>query len=132
MTLSKKCQQKSSIGVDIIDISRFVKLDRKKDKLFLSRIFTPSEIKYSFAKAKPAQHLAARFAGKEAVVKSLKGLGFSVYYKQVEIANDEFGAPQVKLKDKKLSDKIGVLLSLSHCKDKAIAFAIAGKKSKLS
>ena len=128
MTLSKKFQQNTGIGVDIIDISRFTKLNRKKDKLFLSRIFTPSEIKYSFSKAKPAQHLAARFAGKEAIVKCLKGLGITAYYKQIEIINDKSGVPKAKLKDKKLSTKTEILLSLSHCKDKAIAFAIAFKR----
>lgn len=128
MTLSKNFQQNTGIGVDIIDISRFAKLDRKKDKLFLSRIFTPSEIKYSFSKVKSAQHLAARFAGKEAIVKCLKGLGITAYYKQIEIINDKSGIPKAKLNDKKLSTKTEILLSLSHCKDKAIAFAIAFKK----
>jgi len=128
MTLSKKFSHKTGIGVDVTDISRFAKLDRKKDKLFLGRIFTPSEIRYCFSKAKPAQHLAARFAGKEAIVKCLKGLGITVYYKQVEITNDKSGIPRARLKDKKLSTKTEILLSLSHCKDKAIAFAIAFKK----
>jgi holo-[acyl-carrier protein] synthase len=128
MTLSKKFPQKTSIGVDIADISRFAKLDKNKDKLFLSRIYTANEIRYSFSKAKPSQHLAARFAGKEAVVKTLKGLGITAYYKQIEISNDEFGIPKVKLEDKRLLKKFDILLSLSHCKDKAIAFAVALQK----
>ena len=128
MTSSKKFQQKTSIGVDITDISRFAKLDRKKDKLFLGRIYTSAEIKYCLSKVKPAQHWAARFAGKEAVVKGLKGLGFSVYYKQIEIVSDKSGVPKVKLKDKKLSKKLDILLSLSHCEDKAVAFAVVYKE----
>ncbi len=130
MTLTRKFQQKTSIGVDIIDISRFAKLDQKKDKLFLSRIFTPSEIRYCFSKAKPAQHLAARFAGKEAVVKALKGLEITTYYKQVEIASGKSGIPKARLKDKKHSSKVEIVLSLSHSTDQAVAFAIAlGKRA---
>lgn len=128
MTLSKKFPQKTSIGVDITDISRFAKLNRKKDRLFLGRIYTPNEIQYCFSKAKPAQHLAARFAGKEAIVKALKGLEITAYYKQIEISNDESGIPKVKLNNKRLSNKFDILLSLSHCEDKAIAFAIVHKK----
>ncbi|HEX9916769.1 MAG TPA: holo-ACP synthase [candidate division Zixibacteria bacterium] len=128
MTFSKKFSHNTSIGVDITDISRFAKLNPKKDRLFLGRIYTPAEIKYSFSKAKPAQHLAARFAGKEAVAKALKGLETVAYYKQIEITNDESGIPKAKLKNKRLLNKFDVLLSLSHCEDKAIAFAIACKK----
>lgn len=128
MTLSKQFQHKTGIGVDITDISRFAKLNPKKDRLLLSRIYTPAEIKYSFSKAKPAQHLAARFAGKEAIVKALKGLEATVYYKQIEISNDKSGIPQVRLEDKELSTKTEILLSLSHCEDKAIAFAVACRK----
>ncbi|MCJ7509240.1 MAG: holo-ACP synthase [candidate division Zixibacteria bacterium] len=131
MTRSKKIPQKTSIGVDITDISRFAKLNPKKDRLFLSRIYTSAEIQYCFSKAKPAQHLAARFAGKEAIVKALKGLEIAAYYKQIEISNDESGVPKAELKDKKILNKFDILLSLSHCEDKAIAFAIAHKKKNL-
>jgi holo-[acyl-carrier protein] synthase len=128
MTISEKFQHKTNIGVDITDISRFVKLNPKKGRLFLGRIYTPKEIQYCFSKAKPAQHLAARFAGKEAIVKALKGLGITAYYKQIEISNDKSGVPKVKLKDRKLLNKFDILLSLSHCEDRAVAFAVACRK----
>ena len=60
------------LGVDIEDIDRFRKLDLYEDKGFFSKIYTGDEISYCFSKDSPAQHLAVRFAGKEAVVKNTK------------------------------------------------------------
>jgi holo-[acyl-carrier protein] synthase len=57
------------IGVDIESIERFVKLDRAKDSRFLAKIFTEKELDYCFKYKSPAEHLAVRYAGKEAVIK---------------------------------------------------------------
>ena len=112
------------IGTDIESISRFRKLWRKKDKAFLSKIFTANELKNCFSKNDPAPHLAARFTGKEAVIKALSALGQPYpELKEIEITNDRKGMPVVKLKNKKLSGT-KVKLSLAHCKNQAIAFAL--------
>lgn len=107
------------IGVDIESIDRF----RNIDNSFLNKIFTKNEIDYCFSKENAAPYLAVRYAGKEAVVKALSSIGkLKLNYKEIEILNDEKGVPMVR------NDNIGfhnlqVYLSLSHCKDKAIAFA---------
>ncbi len=112
------------IGVDIEDIGRFAKLDFKNDRAFFEKIFTEKEIEYCVSKANPCRHFAARFAGKEAVIKALQMKG--VEYKDIEILNDLKGVPRVRVNLKNGGGKINKCLriSLSHCKDKAIAFVV--------
>jgi len=112
------------IGVDIEDIKRFINLDIANNKQFLDKIFTKKELDYCFSKAKPEQHLAVRYAGKEAVVKALCSLGkTSIDYKDIEITNNKNKVPMVKMNNKTL-DKLKIKISLAHCEDKAIAFAV--------
>jgi len=115
------------IGVDIEDIGRFQKPNVISNKRFLDKIFTKKELDYCFSKAKPEQHLAARYAGKEAVVKVLCSLGkTSIDYKDIEITNNKNKVPMVKIKNKGL-DNLKIKISLAHCEDKAIAFAVVEK-----
>lgn len=112
------------IGTDIEDISRFKKLDRVKNSRFLNKIFTEDELNYCFLKEKAASSLAARYAGKEAVVKAIASIGKRIIdYKEIEILNNNIGVPLVRIKNKKIKN-LKVTISLSHCKDKAIAFAV--------
>jgi holo-[acyl-carrier protein] synthase len=121
-----------SIGVDIESIKRFKNLGRKESVEFLSKIFTKKEMDYCFSKQYPAQHLAARFAGKEAVIKAIKAAGFnsSLQLNDIKIINDKNGAPSVSIsnhkivKKRSIIDSAKILISLSHCEDKAIAFAL--------
>ena len=113
------------IGVDIENIDRFVGLDRTQGRSLLDKIFTQSEIEYCYSKREPASHLAARFAGKESVVKATYSMGKSgINYRDIEIVNNKDGVPEVRI-DKPGFHNIQVKLSLSHCSDKAIAFVIA-------
>lgn len=112
-----------NIGVDIEDIERFSKLDKKRDSTFLRKVYTEKELKYCFSKSKPGQHLAARFCAKEAVIKVFKSAGKKIDIKQIELLTSKTGAPRVKIHKKEFS-RVQVMISLSHCSDKAIAFAI--------
>lgn len=107
------------IGVDIEEIKRFKSLPYKSNRDFYNKIFTDKEIRYCLSKSDPYPHFTARFAAKEAVSKALNQ---SVYRaKSIEISNDKTGKPLLKLhKDPKSK----ILISLSHTKDYAIAFAI--------
>lgn len=58
-----------SVGIDLVDVSRIARLIPRS--AFLRRVFTPLEIAYCQKTAHPAQHFAARFAVKEAVIKAL-------------------------------------------------------------
>ncbi|KAJ7158521.1 fatty acid synthase [Mycena filopes] len=100
---------------------------------FVTRNFTPGEIAYCRAQPSPPSSFAARWAGKEAVFKSLgvKSKGAAAAMLDIEILNDEAtGAPAVRLHGdaKKAAEGQGVskiLISLSHSETVAIAFAQA-------
>ncbi len=117
-------------GIDIVEIDRIRRAVKKWGENFLSKIFTPREIKYSNSKRSAYQHLAGRFAAKEA---ALKALGVprrtEVWWTQIEVFNDREGRPHMEFhKDAlKLKKKRGVgkvLISLSHSKNYAVANAI--------
>lgn len=105
------------IGVDIEDILRF----KDKPKAFYNRLFTDNEIKYCLSQKNPAPHFAARFCAKEAIYKALSSSGINISsYKKIEILKKDSGSLIVKLPDN-ITKKVHV--SISHEKDKAIAFA---------
>lgn len=117
-------------GIDIIEISRFRKAKNKWGESFLNKIFTRHEIEYSKKRRFQDQHFAARFAAKEAVLKAFGEKQSSIHnWQDIEILNDKSGKPYVsfhrsaqKLKAKeKIND---VIVSMSHCKDHAVANAI--------
>jgi holo-[acyl-carrier protein] synthase len=115
------------VGTDIEDIGRFRSLDRRKDAIFLNKIFTEKELNYSFSGAKPHQHLAARYAGKEAIVKALSSSGMHhIDYKKIEIVNDN-GIPKVNLHEDDFSN-LKVFISLSHSGNRALAFVVINEK----
>jgi len=112
------------VGVDIESIVRFRKLVESDDKDFLKKVFSPHELKYSFSKKNPSQHLAARFAGKEAVMKALMSSGCECPpHSHIEILNDPKGAPYVRIKGD-LFKNYSIKISLSHCDEKALAFVV--------
>ncbi len=111
------------IGVDLELISRFKDLNLKKNSKFLNKIFTEKEMDYCFSKKAVAQHLAVRFAAKEAIVKAISSLDKKILsLNKIEIIRNANGVPVVNLKG------CDVKISLSHCKGQAIAFAIVKKK----
>ena len=118
-----------SCGTDIIETKRMKDAVNKWDKAFLDKIFTEKELQYSMRKKFYCQHLAARFAAKEAVFKAF-GEGFSsANFKDIEITNDKNGKPSVYLKGqmKELAEQKGVgdiLVSMSHTRNYAQAMAI--------
>ena len=74
------------VGVDLIEIERIANaLERYSG--FAARCFTDAEREYCESRGNPAQHYAARFAGKEAVGKALGfGVAHAFAWKDVEIA----------------------------------------------
>ncbi|MBS3105526.1 holo-ACP synthase [Candidatus Woesearchaeota archaeon] len=113
-----------AIGTDIESIGRFRKLNHTDHDIFLNKVFTKNELDYCFSKEVHASCLAARYAGKEAIVKALSSMGkASLDYKALEIFNNEKGVPIATINDIDFRN-LQVHLSLSHCGDKAIAFAV--------
>jgi holo-[acyl-carrier protein] synthase len=62
-----------SIGVDLAEVVRIRSAIRRWGDRFLNKHFTPGELAYCRAKARPAESLAARFAAKEAFAKAFPG-----------------------------------------------------------
>lgn len=117
------------IGTDIQRISELAKYIEKPEDPFVTGIFTETERRIIFNKENKAGALTARFAGKEAVFKALQTDGNAVRLNEIELLDDENGAPYVKLYGKAyevLMQKKAytVLVSLSHSGDYAMAFAV--------
>ena len=90
-------------GIDIIDIRRIKKtIDKFGDK-FKKRCFSHNEIIRSENKIKSSESYAKRYAAKEACAKALgTGLARGVFWKDIEVFNDRYGKPKIKLHNKAL------------------------------
>ncbi|HEX2945351.1 MAG TPA: holo-ACP synthase [Clostridia bacterium] len=117
-------------GVDIIEIER-VRKSIEELSSFKDRVFTSKEIDYCDKRNKARyESYAARFAGKEAVLKALgTGLADGLEWKMIEILNDEKGKPYVTLSQKALElyEDMGakdIDISVSHCGSYAVAYVV--------
>lgn len=119
-----------AIGIDIVEIKRLEKTSKKWGRAFLKKVYTPRELAYAFGKRFPYQHLAARFAAKEAIFKALGEVEKDfVGWKNVEILNDANGKPSVRWhgqaeKCRKKRGIAGAVVSLSHSDHYAVASAM--------
>ena len=116
------------IGVDIVEISRIQKAVNHWGKGFLERVYTQPELK-SYKNS--LSSLAARFSGKEAVIKALDCRSISL--KDIEILSDASGKPHVHLygRAKQKAEDMAlcnISISLSHCREYAVACAIGAGK----
>lgn len=114
-----------------VDVERIDAINIENDT-FLERNFTPQEIAYCQKAASPQSSFAGKWSAKEAVFKSLgvKGQGAGAALKDIEIVNDENGAPTVKLSGtaEEEAKRVGmkkVTISISHSDDQAVAVAVA-------
>jgi len=121
------------IGIDIVEIERVKKSVLKYDQLFLSKIYTEKEIEYCLTKKNKYQHLAARFAAKEAISKALAtGWSKGFRWKDVEIFNEKSGMPNVILKGNLknfLGDQKSLKITMSHSELYVTCFAIIYSKN---
>lgn len=106
-------------GIDIVEIKKLEKAVKRWGDVFLNRIYTGRELAYSQSKRYPLQHLAARFAAKEAVFKAL-GTNPKLNFKDIEVINDAHGKPYCRIKNRRSA----IALSLSHTENYAVACAI--------
>ncbi|MDH4219392.1 MAG: holo-ACP synthase [Candidatus Aminicenantes bacterium] len=113
------------IGADIIEVNRIKNLAEKSPR-FLQRIFTPEELHYCESKKNRFQHLAARFAVKEAF---FKALGRKIRWTDVGVVNLASGKPMLKIKTKEPLPFDATHVSLSHLQDYAVAFVILEKST---
>jgi holo-[acyl-carrier protein] synthase len=118
------------IGVDLVECARIQhSLDRFGER-FLHRVFTEGEIEYSMSMKAPARHLAARFAGKEAVAKAFgTGIGKAMGWRNIDIQKKPSREPFLVFSGPahELAMKRGVrsaLITLSHTDHHAIAMVL--------
>ena len=118
------------IGIDIIEIARIEKAAARWGGSFLHRVYTEPELK--LCHKKPSS-LAARFAGKEAVIKALGTQTKGISWREIEILAEPSGKPSVRLygKAQNQADSLGLgklAISLSHSKEYAVAFVVGETK----
>jgi holo-[acyl-carrier protein] synthase len=115
----------TGVGIDLLEIERMERALARRPRL-AERLFTDAEREYATKRARPAQHLAARFCAKEAVAKAL---GLEVWNPHdVEIVATS-GPPSIKLAGhaavKAETLGVEVQVSLTHSKGMAGAVAVA-------
>ncbi|MBE9483034.1 MAG: holo-ACP synthase, partial [Chloroflexi bacterium] len=104
------------VGIDIIEIARIKRAIARWGEQFLHRVYTEPELRLS--RKKPSS-LAARFAGKEAVIKAFGTQNKGIGWRDIEILSDPSGKPLVYLygKAQNQANYIGLAslaISLSH------------------
>ena len=114
-------------GIDLIETDRLQKMTPEIRQRFINRVYTDAEKAYC---GENPEHLAGRFAAKEAVAKALGcGIG-EVGWQEIEILNDEFGCPVLHLHGEaaKRAERMGLSVwsvSITHLKTYAAAVAAA-------
>ncbi len=118
-------RRSAGVGIDLVDVSRIERALERRPRL-ASRLFTAREIEYADSRRRPARHLAARFAAKEAVVKAL-ALGSGICLRNIEVIPGS--PPEVELHDEVAQIAadlhLTVRISLTHEREMAGAVAIA-------
>ncbi|MDH3730914.1 MAG: holo-ACP synthase [Acidimicrobiia bacterium] len=115
------------LGIDLAEIERIDHVLGKYPR-FAERCFTEHEREYANRFALPARRFAARFAGKEAVMKSM-GRGWrQIRWRDVEITGG--GAPTVRLSGTAAAraEVLGVtevLVTITHTDVTAMVMAVA-------
>jgi phosphopantetheine--protein transferase-like protein len=120
----------AGIGTDILNIRHIAHSVTSPEDPFVKKTFTKSEIDLILSRDTPLYCYATRFAGKEAVFKSLSLHGDSIRFNEIEILEDKMGQPTVILrgavKEKAKQKGIAIIhLSLSYDTDYALAFSVA-------
>jgi len=119
-------------GVDLAPVARIASMRERHSERFLARVFTPEEQAYASDRPRRIdEHLAARFAAKEATLKALgTGLTGGIRWTDISIERLESGAPTLRLRGAAAAagERIGArrwVVSLSHAGGMAIASVIA-------
>jgi holo-[acyl-carrier protein] synthase len=115
-----------SVGIDLLEIDRLERALERHPAL-AERLFTEPERRYAASRARPGQHLAARFCAKEAVAKALGLEAWS--FKEVEVLAAKGGPPEVRLSGAAAARAsalgVRVSVSLTHSRSQAAAVALA-------
>lgn len=115
-----------SVGIDLLEIERLERALARRPRL-AERLFTDGERAHAAARARPGQHLAARFCAKESVAKALALTAWR--WLDIEVVSDRDGVPRVSLHGDAATRAaelgVEVSVSLTHTSDMAGAVAVA-------
>lgn len=117
------------IGLDLVTVSRFTRMIERYGDRLLDKLFTAEERRYCETYTRPAQHYAARFAAKEAILKAL-GVPRGLRWHELEVVSSPSREPNVRLSGSaaRVAQERGIsrlMLSLTHEKDLAAAMVVA-------
>ena len=117
-------------GIDIININRIRKVIIKYGNRFKKRCFSVSEIERSEKRLNSVESYAKRYAAKEACAKALgTGLARGVFWKDIEVENNQYGKPLIKLHGKakeifkKMNNNSNTQIEVSLSDEKKYAIA---------
>ena len=116
------------LGIDLADIDRVRQLLRRYGERFKDRVYTDHEWEYAHRYVDPSGRLAARFAGKEAVMKSLYTGWRRLRWKDIEITGG--GPPRVRLLGSaaaraEMLKVERVLITITHTDESAMVLALS-------
>ena len=119
------------LGLDLTEVARISEVLERWGERFLMRVFAPGEL--NRARRHPrafAEHVAGRFAAKEAAMKAL-GTGWSrgVRWVDIEVVRPAGGRPTLELRGEaaRIADRLGVkhiAISITHTPRQAWAQVI--------
>ncbi|QKV79982.1 holo-ACP synthase [Amycolatopsis sp. Hca4] len=120
------------IGVDLMSIPRFAEV--AAHRRYRTLVFTPVELEQAarMGAERSLERLAGRFSVKEATCKMLgRGFGQGLRWRDIEVTNDDWGAPLVTLGGgaAQIAEEAGleeIVVTLSHQADLVVAVAAAG------
>ena len=120
-------------GIDIAEVPRIAAAIERFGQRFITRIYTPTEIRYCASKANRFERYAGRFAAKEAGMKALgTGWNHGVRWRDIEVLRQPGQRPTVVFHGRaaEFAQKLGVVnasLSITHSADQAFAQVILEK-----
>jgi len=112
-----------SMGIDIVNVSRFKKKPLNNNLDFYKKIFSDSEINYCKKFSSPYEHFAGKFAIKESVIKAVLD---KIPLKNICVSNSK-NRPRIKINGR-LNEKYDFIVSISHEKEFAVGIVIAFRK----
>jgi holo-[acyl-carrier protein] synthase len=118
------------VGIDLLEVERLEEALARRPRL-AERVFSTAELAYARSRRRPAMHLAARFAAKEAALKALGigGLGLG----EVEVTGGDREPPALALSGRAAAaahaQRVELAVSLPHSRQTAAAVVVATPRS---
>jgi holo-[acyl-carrier protein] synthase len=121
----------TGVGVDLVDVARVERMLDRFGERVLARLLTPGERTYCMRCARPAEHVAARIAAKEAAFKALArdADGLRIGWTELEVERDADGRPALRFhgRAQAAAERFRIThvhLSITHERAHAMAFVI--------